>query len=62
MSAVAVAKNEAAVAILLRRGAESPTQAIDTLAKLDVLDSLVGIAAGENLSAEEIKAQRLSRQ
>ena len=62
MSAVVAAKTESAAVISLRHGAESPVQTSDTLAKLEALNSLVGIAAGEDLSAEEIKMQRLSRQ
>ena len=62
MGALTAAKTESAVAILLQHGAETPAQASDTLAKLEALDSLVGIAMGEDLSAEEIKMQRLSRQ
>ena len=62
MSVVVTAKAESAVAMLLRHSAESSTPMSDRLAKLEALDSLVGIAAGEDLSADEIKAQRLSRQ
>ena len=62
MGVVAVEKTESAVAILLQHGAENSAQTSDTHAKLEALDSLVGIAMGENLSAEEIKMQRLSRQ